>query len=72
MTIQTNKKIVHPISRRLKELGKTQRWLAGEMKMSEQSISNYVNRKIILCRDDSKTQRLIRILGISIDYLRTF
>ena len=65
-------KVVHPISRRLTELGWTQKRLAQELGVAESTVSGYVNRKVILSRYALKTKRLIKVLGIDIDYLRRY
>ena len=56
------------IKRRLRELGKTQTWLAKEMGVHPNTINRYARDKEILFPDDIRTHALCRILGIDLNF----
>lgn len=60
---------VYCIRRRLKELGKTQKWLAAQIGVSEQTMSAWVNGKIYLGIGNDWRNRLKRVLGIDETYM---
>ncbi|MBN9386541.1 MAG: helix-turn-helix transcriptional regulator [Chloroflexi bacterium] len=67
-----SKQYPHPITRRLKELGKTQQWLAAQIGVSQSEISCFVNRKRKLFRNSTKAHLIVDALGIDFNYLRKY
>jgi hypothetical protein len=67
--IRPYKKRLHPIDRRLAEMGKSRKWLAGELHRTPQSIGLYCNRKLLLKPDSLLTRRLCRVLEVDLNYL---
>lgn len=62
-------KELHPIDRRLRELGKSRRWLADQVQRTPQCIGNYCNRKIIIKPDSLLTRRICKVLAVDLNYL---
>lgn len=62
-------KRLHPIQRRCRELGITQRELARRMKVSEATICNWISGRIILSSSDLSSIILRKTLGIDEDYM---
>lgn len=59
----------HPIDDRLAELGKTRSWLAAQIGRSEQTISLYCSRKLVLWPSSLITKRICQVLGVNINFL---
>ncbi len=62
-------KRLYPIDRRLRELGKSRRWLTEQVQRSPQCIGNYCNRKIIIKPDSLLTRRICKVLAVDLNYL---
>jgi len=62
-------KYPHPIEIRLAELNQTKIWLAKQIYRSPQWVELCCKRKILINPDSLITKRLLRVLGITLDYL---
>jgi hypothetical protein len=56
----------HVIRRRLTDMGKDVRWLAGELGLSTASLYNHMNRKSTLKR--ANFNRMLKVLEIDLNY----
>ena len=69
-TYRTNTtSLPHPIEKRLLELGKNKKWLAGEVKVTEQTIGNICARRSRLYPSSMIAINIMKALGIHEDYL---
>lgn len=62
----------HPITRRCRELGISQRELARRLKVTPGTVSRYVTGKVLLTSNDMKTIRLMEVLGVDMNFLNRF
>ncbi len=64
-----NKPVIHPIEKRLLELGKTKVWLASKIGKTEQTIGNICARRSPLNPGSMTAIYIMRALEIGEDYL---
>lgn len=64
-----NCKKPHPIDLRLRELGRSRKWLACQVGKSEQCIREYCTRKLVLRPNALLTQRICTALDIDLNYI---
>ncbi|HEX2909651.1 MAG TPA: helix-turn-helix transcriptional regulator [Chloroflexia bacterium] len=65
----TGKRHSHPIDRRLKEMGKSRRWLAKRVGRTPQTIGLYCNYQISINPNSLVTKRICRVLEVDLNYL---
>jgi transcriptional regulator with XRE-family HTH domain len=62
----------HPIVRRCRELGITQRELARRLGVRPGTVSRYVTGKTMLFPNDMRTIKLLEVLKIDLSYLKRY
>jgi hypothetical protein len=66
---QRHKRPLHPIDRRLKEMGQNRTWLAGRIGKTPQCIGLYCNNRRVIVPDSGFANLVCRVLGVDINYL---
>ncbi|HEX2914143.1 MAG TPA: hypothetical protein VH186_25300 [Chloroflexia bacterium] len=60
---------IHPIDRRLAEMGKSRKWLAQAVGRSSQCIGLYCNYKLALSPNSYLTTKICQVLAVDLNYL---
>lgn len=68
----TGTKRPHPIKRRCKELGITQKQLAKKLGVTPGTVSRYIHGNSILTSNDMRTIKLMKVLKIDMNYLKRY